>query len=112
MVAIEPRLGCAPSRGLHARGGQSRDNLAADGTGRSNNEYRILQNHPKNESKKLPTAVFITPRFVRRGHDLNYVVTGLSRAATPHVYLSTVIDETPCDVACALVGHWLWPRRR
>jgi hypothetical protein len=26
---------------LHARGGQSRDNLAADGTGRSNNEYRI-----------------------------------------------------------------------
>jgi len=32
---------------------------------------------------------------------LNYVVTGLIRAATPHVYLSTVIDETPCDIACA-----------
>jgi hypothetical protein len=42
---------------------------------------------------------------VRRGHDLNYIVTGLSRAATPHVYVSTVIDETPCDIACA----FSWP---
>jgi hypothetical protein len=30
---------------------------------------------------------------------------GLSRAATAHVYLSTVIDETPCDIACAF--SWL-----
>ena len=35
------------------------------------------------------------------GHDLNYVVTGLIRAATPHIYLSVVIDETLCDIACA-----------
>jgi hypothetical protein len=39
------------------------------------------------------------------GHDLNYIVTGLIRAATPHVYLSTVIDETPCDIAYA----FNWP---
>jgi hypothetical protein len=41
----------------------------------------------------------------KRGHDLNYVGTGLIRAATPHVYLSTVIDETPCDIAYA----FSWP---
>jgi pimeloyl-ACP methyl ester carboxylesterase len=41
----------------------------------------------------------------KRGHDLNYVVTGLIRAAMPHVYLSTVVDETPCDIACA----FSWP---
>jgi hypothetical protein len=34
------------------------------------------------------------------GHDLDCVITGLSRAATPHVYLSTVFDETPCGTAC------------
>jgi len=39
---------------------------------------------------------------VKRGHDLNYVVTGLIRAATPHVYLSTVMPTRPqCDIAAA-----------
>ena len=42
---------------------------------------------------------------MKRGHDLNYVLTGLMRAATPHVYLSTLIDETLCDIAFA----FSWP---
>ena len=41
---------------------------------------------------------------------LNYVVTGLIRAATPHVYLSTVIDETRAILPARSLGHWLWPR--
>ena len=36
---------------------------------------------------------------------LKYVVTGLIWAATPHLYLPTVIDETPCDIVCA----FSWP---
>jgi retron-type reverse transcriptase len=37
----------------------------------------------------------------------HFLQTGLSRAATPHVYLSTVIDETTCDIACV---SWQSPR--
>jgi hypothetical protein len=45
-------------------------------------------------------------------HDLNYVVTGLIQAATPHVYLSTVIDETLCDIACAFSWPLAMAKRR
>jgi hypothetical protein len=43
---------------------------------------------------------------VRRRHDLNYVVTGLSRAATRHLYLSTVID----DILLSRLS-WKWRER-
>jgi len=46
------------------------------------------------------------------GHDLNYVVMGLIRAATPHVNSSTVIDETPATLPALSVNHGHTAKRR
>ena len=68
------------------------------------------RDHLQTEELFIKNAVGFLHSFTHgRGHyrpgeewrDLNYVVTGLIRAATPHVYSSTVIDETPCEMACA-----------
>ena len=38
---------------------------------------------------------------MKRGHDLNYVVTLIDPGRNARCCLSTVIDETACDVASA-----------
>jgi len=70
---------------------------------------RCRRDYLQTEELFIETAVgcFLDSFTHGRGHyrrgegwrDLNYVVTGLIRAQR-HVYSSTVIDETPCDIAC------------